>query len=93
DVLLLDRRAKLHEVSILSTRGGLEEGGGLITAGESSKSSDIKFRGVKRQNSFEKTKCACSGFESKDSDFDSNHHAADVRRAYLGIIVNQLVAT
>ncbi|GBO13039.1 hypothetical protein AVEN_100523-1 [Araneus ventricosus] len=36
---------------------------------------------------------ACSGFESKDSDFDSDHHAADVRRAYLGIIVNQLVAT
>ncbi|GBM43691.1 hypothetical protein AVEN_26558-1 [Araneus ventricosus] len=37
--------------------------------------------------------CYCSGFESKDSDFDSDHHAADVRRVYLVIIVNQLVAT
>ncbi|GBM90913.1 hypothetical protein AVEN_46396-1 [Araneus ventricosus] len=35
----------------------------------------------------------CSGIESKDSDLDSDHHAADVRRAYLVIIVNQLVAT
>ncbi|GBO36247.1 hypothetical protein AVEN_182403-1 [Araneus ventricosus] len=38
--------------------------------------------------------CAlCSGIETKDSDLDSDHHAANVRRAYLIIIVNQLVAT
>ncbi|GBM56887.1 hypothetical protein AVEN_227384-1 [Araneus ventricosus] len=30
---------------------------------------------------------------NQDSDFDSDHHAADIRRAYLVIIVNQLVAT
>ncbi|GBN85753.1 hypothetical protein AVEN_26389-1 [Araneus ventricosus] len=35
----------------------------------------------------------CSGFKSKDSDFASDHHAADIRRVYLVIIVNQLVAT
>ncbi|GBM97849.1 hypothetical protein AVEN_148147-1, partial [Araneus ventricosus] len=35
----------------------------------------------------------CSGLESKDSEFDSDHHAADVRRVYLVIVVNQLVAT
>ncbi|GBN49250.1 hypothetical protein AVEN_272100-1, partial [Araneus ventricosus] len=34
-----------------------------------------------------------SSSNQKDSDWSSDHHAADVRRAHhLGIIVNQLVA-
>ncbi|GBN68208.1 hypothetical protein AVEN_55585-1, partial [Araneus ventricosus] len=35
----------------------------------------------------------CSGFETKDSDFDSDHHAADIRPVWLVGIVNQIVAT
>ncbi|GBM69650.1 hypothetical protein AVEN_124436-1 [Araneus ventricosus] len=38
-------------------------------------------------------KILCSGFESKDSDLSADHHAADLRRAWRAVNVNQLVAT